>query len=193
MLQKQSLRLIEKSLCLLGSGSAGLTTLHRIKVLAYINKDKVHLAKQSYPNAGRLLFGKDLGDNAKKESEAFVSLDKPLNPQERQYKYGRGQSSYRGSSSSSSCRGPSPLWKGCICKKPSKQNRQKPGLPLQEDQQVKKHMNQVGQISKHLDKWQTVSKDPFISDTVKNAYTIEFADLPRQETVLNSKDFPKCE
>ena len=72
--KEQTLRLLEKSLCLLGSASMGLTTLRRTKVLAYINHDKVHLAKQSYPNAGRLLFGKDLGDNAKKESEAFVSL-----------------------------------------------------------------------------------------------------------------------
>ena len=38
--KEQTLRLLEKSLCLLGSASTGLTTLHRTKVLAYIKKIK---------------------------------------------------------------------------------------------------------------------------------------------------------
>ena len=41
------------------------------------------------------------------------------------------------------------------------------GAFLTGEQQVNKPMNQVAQISKHLHKWQTVTKDPFISDTVK--------------------------
>ena len=45
-----------------------------------------------------------------------------------------------------------PLWKRCIYNKLSWQNKQKQGLSLQGDQQVKKPMNQVTQISKHLDK-----------------------------------------
>ena len=103
-----------------------------------------------------------------------------MNPQEKQYKYSRGQSAYRGPSSSSS-------WKRCIYKKLSRQNEQKQGLCLQEDQQVKKPMNQVAQISKHLDKWQTITKDSFILDIVKISYTIEFTDLPRQQSVDSPK------
>ena len=73
----------------------------------------------------------------------------------------------------------------------SRQNKQKQGLSLQGDQQVKKPMNNVAQISKHLDKWQTITKDPLMLDIVKNSYTIEFTDLPRQETVVKSQDSPK--
>ena len=54
-------------------------------------------------------------------------------------------------------------------------------------------MNQVAQISKHLDKWQTITKDPLILDILKNGYTIEFTDLPRQETVVDSQDSPKMQ
>ena len=54
-------------------------------------------------------------------------------------------------------------------------------------------MNQVAQISKHLDKWQTMTKDPFVLDIVKNGYTIKFTDLPRQETVVDSQDSPKMQ
>ena len=67
------------------------------------------------------------------------------------------------------------------------------GAFLTGDQQAKKHMNQVAQISKHLEKWQTITKDPFILDIVKNGYTIEFTDFPRQETVIDSQDFPKMQ
>ena len=138
-----TLRLLEKCLCLLGSASRGLTTLRRTKVLAYITKDKVHLAKQSDPNDGRLLFGKDLGDNAKKESERFVSLHKSLNPQENQCKYSIGQSTHGGANSSSSFRGSSPYGRDVFTKKLSRSNKQKQGLSLQGDQQVRKPMNQV--------------------------------------------------
>ena len=38
-----------------------------------------------------------------------------------------------------------------------------------------------------------ITKDSFILDIVKNGYTIEFTDLPRQETVVDSQDSPKMQ
>ena len=132
--------------------------------------------------------GEILETMGRKKVRHFVSLHKYLNPQEKQFKYGRGQSTYRGSSSGSSFRGSSPYGRGAFTKTLSRQNKQKQG-----DQQVKKPMSQVAEISKHLDEWQTITKDPSILDLVKNSYTIECTDWPRQETVVDSQDSPKMQ
>ena len=69
---------IQQSLCLLGSANHITTTLRRKKILAAINPDKVQLAEQEFPKAGKLLFGKDLPNLAAKHSELTKSLSKNL-------------------------------------------------------------------------------------------------------------------
>ena len=77
---------LQQSLCLLGSANHITTTLRRKKILAVINPDKVQLAEQEYPKAGKLLFGKDLPNLAAKHSELTKSLSKNL-----QKPYGKTQ------------------------------------------------------------------------------------------------------
>ena len=60
--------------CLLGSANHITTTLRRKKILAAINPDKVQLAEQEFPKAGKLLFGEDLPNLAAKHSELTKSL-----------------------------------------------------------------------------------------------------------------------
>ena len=60
--------------------------LRRKKILAAINPDKVQLAEQEFPKAGKLLFGEDLPNLAAKHSELTKSLSKNL-----QKPYGKTQ------------------------------------------------------------------------------------------------------
>ena len=77
---------LQQSLCLLGSANHITTTLRRKKILAAINPDKVQLAEQEFPKAGKLLFGEDLPNLAAKHSELTKSLSKNL-----QKPYGKTQ------------------------------------------------------------------------------------------------------
>ena len=69
---------LQQSLCLLGSANHITTALRRKKILAAINPDKVQLAEQEFPKAGKLLFGEDLPNLAAKHSELTKSLSKNL-------------------------------------------------------------------------------------------------------------------
>ena len=71
-------KILQQSLCLLGSSNHITTTLRRKKVLAAINPDKVQLAEQDFPKAGKMLFGEDLTTLAAKHSELTRSLSKNL-------------------------------------------------------------------------------------------------------------------
>ena len=54
-------RVVEQTLCLLGSTNTQLSILRRKKVLANVNKTKIDLANhdQDLPNAKKWLFGDD--------------------------------------------------------------------------------------------------------------------------------------
>ena len=69
---------LQQSLCFLCSANHITTTLHRKKILAAINPDKVQLAEQEFPKAGKMLFGEDLTTLAAKHSELTRSLSKNL-------------------------------------------------------------------------------------------------------------------
>ena len=69
---------LQQSLCLLGSANHITTTLRRKKILAAINPDKVQLAEQEFPKAGKMLFGEDLTTLTAKHSKRTRSLSKNL-------------------------------------------------------------------------------------------------------------------
>jgi hypothetical protein len=70
---------LQQSLCLLGSANQITTTLRGKEILAAINPDKVQLAEQEFPKAGKMLFGEDLTTLAAKHSELNTrSLGKRL-------------------------------------------------------------------------------------------------------------------
>ena len=82
---------LQQSLCLLGSANHITTTLHRKKILAAINPDKVQLAEQGFPKTGKLIFGEDLPNLAVKHSELTKSLSKNLQkPYSRKQRYASG-------------------------------------------------------------------------------------------------------
>ena len=73
-------RVVEQTLCLLGSANTQLSILRRKKVLANVNKTKIDLANhdQDLPNAKKWLFGVDFPLVASKEAELARGLAKNL-------------------------------------------------------------------------------------------------------------------
>lgn len=72
------LTILQQSLCLLGSANHITTITRRKKILGAINPDKIQLADNEFPNAGKMLFGDDLPSLAAKHSELSRSLSKNL-------------------------------------------------------------------------------------------------------------------
>ena len=72
------LTILQQSLCLLGSANHITTITRRKKILGAINPDKIQLADNDFPNAGKMLFGDDLPPLAAKHSELSRSLSKNL-------------------------------------------------------------------------------------------------------------------
>lgn len=71
-------RVVEQTLCLLGSANTQLSILRRKKVLASVNKLKIDLANQPLPNAKKWLFGEDFPAIASKEADLARGLAKNL-------------------------------------------------------------------------------------------------------------------
>ena len=74
----ETLGIVEKALCLLGSASNSLSVLRRYKVLYAINPKKVSLAEASYPNAEKQLFGSDITKIASERADITRNLQKNL-------------------------------------------------------------------------------------------------------------------
>ena len=70
--------IVEQSLCLLGSANCQFSSLRRKKILVPINKDKIGLADQSFPNAKRMLFGDNFSSIASKHADLSRGLAKNL-------------------------------------------------------------------------------------------------------------------
>ena len=66
---KEIKRVVEQTLCLLGSSNHQLSVLRRRKVLANINREKINLADQPLLDAKRFLFGEDFPPIASKQAE----------------------------------------------------------------------------------------------------------------------------
>ena len=75
---EEVLTTLQQSLCLLGSANHITTITRRKKILGAINPDKIQLADNEFPNAGKMLFGEDLTPLAAKHSELSRSLSKNL-------------------------------------------------------------------------------------------------------------------
>jgi hypothetical protein len=75
---EELLTILQQSLCLLGSANHITTITRRKKILGAINPDKIQLADNEFPNAGKMLFGDDLPPLAAKQSELSRSLSKNL-------------------------------------------------------------------------------------------------------------------
>ena len=75
---EEVLTTLQQSLCLLGSASHITTITRRKKILGAINPDKIQLADNEFPNAGKMLFGDGLPPLAAKHSELSRSLSKNL-------------------------------------------------------------------------------------------------------------------
>ena len=75
---EEVLTTLQQSLCLLGSANHITTITRRKKILGAINPDKIQLADNEFPNAGKMLFGEDLPPLAAKHSELSRSLSKNL-------------------------------------------------------------------------------------------------------------------
>ena len=57
---EEVLTTLQQSLCLLGSANHITTITRRKKILGAINPDKIQLADNEFPNAGKMFFGEDL-------------------------------------------------------------------------------------------------------------------------------------
>ena len=75
---EEVLTTLQQSLSLLGSANHITTITRRKKILGAINPDKIQLADNEFPNAGKMLFGDDLPPLAAKQSELSRSLSKNL-------------------------------------------------------------------------------------------------------------------
>ena len=78
MSNEEVLTTLQQSLCLLGSANHITTITRRKKILGAINPDKIQLADNEFPNAGKMLFGEDLPPLAAIHSELSRSLSKNL-------------------------------------------------------------------------------------------------------------------
>ena len=67
---------LEQALCLLGSANNQLSVLCHKKVLASVNKSKIELANQPFPNAKKWLFGEEFPAIASKEADLAGGLAK---------------------------------------------------------------------------------------------------------------------